>query len=169
MSTTSARQPINTSAPYVTSVAVCRCRWMTLRPRRPLWCLGDLTIVTVLSGTSQFNLNKLQGVQNAVAHTVMTTSNREHITPVLAELHWLPVAVCIDFKIAVITFNLLTTELPLVSGIHSLIQSLIIWKFMHWFLNPDLKHSSTEGPISNHSMTLIASVIRLIGRHTACF
>ena len=80
---------------------------------------------SVLSGTSQSNLNKLQQVQNAVAHTVMTTSKREHITPVLAELHWLPVAVCIDFKIALITFNLLTTELPLVSGIHSLI-SLII-------------------------------------------
>ena len=40
----------------------------------------------------------------------MATSKREHITPVLAELHWLPVAARIDFKIATITFNLLTTE-----------------------------------------------------------
>jgi len=64
---------------------------------------------SVLSGTSQSNLNKLQRVQNAVARTVMTTSKREHITPILAELHWLPVAARIDFKIAVITFNLLTT------------------------------------------------------------
>ena len=53
--------------------------------------------------------NKLQWVQNAVARTVMTTSKREHITPILAELHWLPVAARIDFKIAVITYNLLTT------------------------------------------------------------
>jgi len=44
---------------------------------------------SVLSGTSQSNLNKLQRVQNAVARTVMTTSKREHITPVLAELYWL--------------------------------------------------------------------------------
>jgi len=65
---------------------------------------------SVLSGTSQFNLNKVQRVQNAVARTVMMTSKREHITPVLAELHWLPVAARIDFKIAVITFSLLTTE-----------------------------------------------------------
>jgi len=42
---------------------------------------------SVLSGTSQSNLNKLQRVQNAVARTVMTTSKREHITPLLAELH----------------------------------------------------------------------------------
>jgi len=34
---------------------------------------------------------------------------------------------------------------------------------------PDLKHSSTEGPISNHSVTVIAPVIHPIGRHTARF
>jgi len=61
--------------------------------------------------------------------------------------------------------------LPLVSGIHSLIQALMIWTSLHQSLNPDLKHSSTEGPISinNHSVTLTAPAIRLIGRHTACF
>ena len=53
----------------------------------------------VLFGTSQSNLNKLQRFQNAIAHTVITTSKR---TPVLAERHWLPVAARIDFKIAVI-------------------------------------------------------------------
>jgi len=67
---------------------------------------------SVLSGTSQSNLNKLQRVENAVARTVMTTSKREHIAPVLAELHLLPVAARIDFKIAIVTFNLLTTEQP---------------------------------------------------------
>ena len=51
----------------------------------------------------------MQRVQNAVARTVMTTSKREHVTPVLAELHWLPVAGRTDFKLAVITFNVLTT------------------------------------------------------------
>jgi len=56
----------------------------------------------VLFGTSQSNLNKLQRFQNAIAHTVITTSKREHITPVLAERHWLLVAARIDFKIAVI-------------------------------------------------------------------
>jgi len=42
----------------------------------------------------------------------MTTSKRERVTPVLAALQWLPVAARIDFKIAVITFNLLTMEQP---------------------------------------------------------
>ena len=60
---------------------------------------------SVLSGTSPSNLNSLQWVRNDVARTFMTTSKREHISPVLVELHWLPVAARIDFKIAVITFN----------------------------------------------------------------
>jgi len=60
---------------------------------------------SVLSGTSQSNLNKLQRVQNAVARTVMTTSKRKHITPVLAKLHWLSVAARTDFKIAAITLE----------------------------------------------------------------
>ena len=55
---------------------------------------------SVLSGTSQSNLNELQHVQNAVARMVMATSKRQHITSVLAELHWLPVAARIDFIIA---------------------------------------------------------------------
>ena len=46
--------------------------------------------------------------------------------------------------------------LPLVSEIHSLLQSLMICTSLHQSLNADLKHSSTEGPISinNHSVTL---------------
>jgi len=45
VSTASARQPTTTSVPYVTSVAACR--WMMLKPWRPLWCFRDLTTVTL--------------------------------------------------------------------------------------------------------------------------
>ena len=47
-----------------------------------------------------------------------------------------------------------------------------VWNTITDDLNiSDLKRSSTEGPISinNHSVTLTAPAIRLIGRHTACF
>ena len=36
----------------------------------------------------------------------MMTNRREHITPVLAELHWLPVTTRIHFKITLITFTI---------------------------------------------------------------
>lgn len=42
-------------------------------------------------GVSQFSLRRLQLVQNAAARLLTGTRKREHITPVLASLHWLPV------------------------------------------------------------------------------
>ena len=67
---------------------------------------------SILYGTSSSNLNKLQRVQNALARTVMMTKRRDHITPVLADLHWLPVRARIEFKIALLTFKTLTTHQP---------------------------------------------------------
>ena len=56
---------------------------------------------------------------NALASTVMMTKNCDHITPVLARLHWLPVTARIHFKIALLTFKTLTTHQP--SYIHDLL------------------------------------------------
>jgi len=67
---------------------------------------------SILYGTSSSNLNKLQRVQNALARSVMMTKKHEHITPVLARLHWLPVSARIQFKIALLTFKTLTTNQP---------------------------------------------------------
>ncbi|KAF7656800.1 hypothetical protein LDENG_00036020 [Lucifuga dentata] len=44
-------------------------------------------------------------VQNATARLLTRTKHREHITPVLASLHWLPVHSRIQFKILLITFK----------------------------------------------------------------
>ena len=91
------------------------CLWVGVRCGLEIACIDPQQtgfVGSVLPGTSQSNLNKIQRVQNAVTRTVMATSKREHINPVLAELHWLPVAARIDFKIVTITFNLLTSERP---------------------------------------------------------
>ena len=42
-----------------------------------------------------------QSVQNAAACLLSFTQKTEHIAPILKELHWLPVAVRIEFKILV--------------------------------------------------------------------
>ena len=44
-------------------------------------------------------LKQLQRVQNACARIVMKCSKRDHITPLLKELHWLPVHARIEYKI----------------------------------------------------------------------
>ena len=53
----------------------------------------------LLCGLPQTLLSKVQRVQNAAARLVCLTGRREHITPVLKELHWLPVRQRISFKV----------------------------------------------------------------------
>ena len=48
---------------------------------------------------------KLQRVQNAAARLVMGTTKFSPITPVLHELHWLPVQAPIHFKILLLAFK----------------------------------------------------------------
>jgi len=45
-------------------------------------------------------LRRLQSVQNAAARLVTGARRRDHITPVLRQLHWLPVRQRVAFKIA---------------------------------------------------------------------
>lgn len=48
---------------------------------------------------NQRSLDRLQKIQNAAARLLVGGRKREHITPVLASLHWLPVHLRIHFKI----------------------------------------------------------------------
>jgi len=48
---------------------------------------------------SKATLSKLQLAQNSAEGVLTGTSAREHITPILEKLHWLPVSFRIDFKI----------------------------------------------------------------------
>ena len=57
---------------------------------------------SLLCGIAGNLLQKLQSVQNAGARLIMRTGIWQHITPVLRELHWLPVRQRIYFKIAVL-------------------------------------------------------------------
>ncbi|MEE4247409.1 MAG: reverse transcriptase family protein [Kangiellaceae bacterium] len=53
----------------------------------------------LLAGITQKNINRLQKVQNHAARLVSQTAHHCHITPVLADLHWLPIRARIDFKL----------------------------------------------------------------------
>ena len=67
----------------------------------------------LLCGLPQTLLPKLQRVQKAAARLVCLTGRREHITPVLKELHWLPVRQRISFKVLVLTYQALHGTAPL--------------------------------------------------------
>ena len=66
----------------------------------------------ILYGTTKSNVQKLQRVQNSIARIVTGTRRTEHITPVLARLHWLKIAERIEYKVALLTFKALTTHRP---------------------------------------------------------
>jgi len=66
----------------------------------------------LLVGVSARLLNKLQYLQNAAARLVTGTRKFDHVTPVLRELHWLPVWQKLKLKTAVLVFKCLHSLAP---------------------------------------------------------
>ena len=53
----------------------------------------------LLAGLPQTQLNHLQATRNAAARVVTTSRKTDHITPVLKQLHWLPIDKRIEHKL----------------------------------------------------------------------
>ena len=66
----------------------------------------------LLSGVTQAQLSRLQRVQNCAARLVTRTNRAEHITPVLEQLHWLPVKQRVIFKILLQVYRSLNNSAP---------------------------------------------------------
>jgi len=64
-------------------------------------------------GMTDRNFKKLQRVQNTLARVVLRAGKFEHITPVLIQLHWLPVKQQALYKLALITLNVLQHNNPM--------------------------------------------------------
>ena len=56
--------------------------------------------------------SKLQKVQNNAARLVTHTRKRDHITPVLMDLHWLPVKARVEFKILTTVYKCIHEQAP---------------------------------------------------------
>ena len=67
---------------------------------------------SLLYGVSDELLQKLQVIQNAAARVVTGVRKFDHITPVLRELHWLPVRQRNRFKLAMIVYMCLRGLAP---------------------------------------------------------
>lgn len=68
---------------------------------------------SLLFGIPQKHLAKLQRIQNAAARLLTKSKKRDHITPILRQLHWLPISQRIIFKILLLTFKALYCQGPL--------------------------------------------------------
>jgi len=66
----------------------------------------------LLYGLPDCLLNKLQQVQNACARLIFKEQKFCHVTPLIYELHWLPIRYRIEFNILLITFKILNFLAP---------------------------------------------------------
>lgn len=62
---------------------------------------------SLLYGLPKYLLDRVQRVQNTAARLVCCTKRSEHITPILQQLHWLPLAKRVKFKILLLTYKCL--------------------------------------------------------------
>ena len=67
---------------------------------------------SLLTGLPKYLVKRLQSVQNAAARLVSGLKKYEHISPVLHQLHWLPVEKRIIFKILLMVFKCLHNIAP---------------------------------------------------------
>ena len=65
-----------------------------------------------LAGLAGNQLDRLQSVINGAARLVCFVRKYEHITPLIRDLHWLPVCDRIEFKLAVLVFRCLHGAVP---------------------------------------------------------
>ena len=59
----------------------------------------------LLYGLRQVQIDKIQRVQNAAARLIFEQPKFCHVTPVLSQLHWLPIKNGIEFKMLLMTFK----------------------------------------------------------------
>ena len=68
---------------------------------------------SLLYGLPKHMISSLQSVQNTAARIVTLTKKFDHITPVLIQLHWLPVHFRILFKVLLLVYKALNGMAPL--------------------------------------------------------
>ena len=101
--------------------SVCRASFLELRRIASIQhflsrdAVHRLVIATVISridycnstfiGITEEQILRLQRIQNAAARLILRRRKRDHVTPLLRELHWLPVRARIEYKVAVLAFR----------------------------------------------------------------
>jgi len=68
--------------------------------------------VTATHCVSENTIRRVLSVQNAAARLLTGAGRRDHISPVLRQLHWLPVQRRVDYKLACFVFSSLSGHAP---------------------------------------------------------
>jgi len=68
---------------------------------------------SLLFGLPKHLIDRLQYVMNSAARVISRTRKYDHVTPILMELHWLPVEQRIKYKILVLVYKALNGNAPM--------------------------------------------------------
>ena len=63
-------------------------------------------------GITDDQSKRLSRIQNAAARLILGKKKRDHITPLLRHLHWLPIKARTEYKVASLAFQLFDGTLP---------------------------------------------------------
>ena len=102
---------------------------------------------SILYGSPKSQIAKLQSQQNALARVVLKASSGS-ARPLLQELHWLPMASRIEFKIAALTYKVLDSGLP----------SYLSSQLSHYHPARELRSSSSNLLAQPYSSTKFGSL-----------
>ena len=94
-------------------------------------------------GIPAYLRNHLQRVQNAAARVVACVGRRDHISPVLQRLHWLPIEYRVKYKIQQLTFEVLHDLAP------PYLEDLV-----HLYIPPCVLRSASETLLSRRQCKL---------------
>ena len=67
---------------------------------------------SLLAGCPKYILDKLQKVQNSAARLVFRAKKRDHVTPLLRALHWLPIEARVEYKLSLHCHNFFQGACP---------------------------------------------------------
>jgi len=94
----------------------------SIRRSVPLPVLQKLVVSLVLSrldyrnatlvGIPMYQLKRLQSVLNAASRLVFSSPRRDHVSPLLRQLHWLKASERIQYKLAVLVYKCLNGIAP---------------------------------------------------------
>ncbi len=67
---------------------------------------------SLLAGITGAQLRKIQRIQNKAVRLIFGTRRRDHISPYLTRLHWLPVKQRVNFKVLVLMYQCVNNSAP---------------------------------------------------------
>lgn len=99
---------------------------------------------SIYMGLPKKSIHKLQLVQNTAARVITNTPRHHHITPILHQIHWLPIEKRCQLKILIFTFK----------ALHNLAPAYICELFNWYQPARNLRSTNTTSLVPNRNKTV---------------